>query len=699
MLTFILCISILSAAAWHKTRIACVGNSITYGMDIANRENNAYPAQLQNMLGDQYEVLNFGHSGATLLKNTINPYWKTKAYADALASSPDIVLIKLGTNDSKVANRGMYNEFERTYKEMINSFKRLPTKPRIILLMPLPSFLADTNHIYNAVIQKNIIPMIQHIAYEEKLEVVNLFPLFIDRPDLLSDKIHPTSLGATLIASRLYETITFKAEQKFDIFRNIKLKTVVSNFFGFECADFSFNNRNCKVVKPKLAAPGHPWVLRARFWGHEPQTDISLLERGFHIVYCDVAELFGNPEAIDLWNKFYVLMQQSGLNKKVALEGMSRGGIYVYNWALANPGKVACIYADAPVLDLKSWPGKKRTAGGREAWEDFKKDYGLTEEQALKFNNTPLDNAAKIAKLGFPMLHVVGDVDDVVPTAENTTPFEKIVRENEGDIKVIHKPDVNHHPHSLPNPTPITDFILRATGQKVNFAAIAAAGAEYRSGAGWLPGKDWWGQYQDIDSLLMSEQPLDVLFLGNSITQGIGGERPSVTHKPGLEPFKNAFAELKWETAGISGDKTQNILWRLQHGKYAKAKPRVMVVTIGVNNIIAGDSPSEIVEGIKKVTDWTTKNMPSTKVLLLGPLPVGLKKDDERRKKYEEVHRLLAKLPINNYTYKSISAPFLLPGGNLDPAKYSGDGIHLQPEGYKAWAAALKPIIEKLLAK
>ncbi|WP_316817580.1 GDSL-type esterase/lipase family protein [Pedobacter nyackensis] len=698
LVLFLFSIFFYTSVSAQKIRVACVGNSITYGSGVFNREKNSYPAQLQRMLGNGYEVMNFGQSGATLLKNTVNPYWKTKAYADALASNPNIVLIKLGTNDSKAANRGRYNEFESNYKELISSFRRLPSKPRIILLLPLPSFSTDTNQIYDAVIQKNIIPMIKHLAYEEKLEVVNLHSLFLDKPDLLPDKIHPSSIGAAVIASRLYEAITQKGDKKSDIFSKIKEEKNISNFNGFECATFKLNGRECKIVKPKIAAVGKPWVLRARFWGHEPQADVSLLERGFHIAYCDASELFGNTEAIGLWNKFYNLMQVCGLSKKVALEGMSRGGVYVYNWALANPGKVACVYADAPVLDLKSWPGGKGTSpGSKENWEIFKKDYQLTDEQADNFKNSPLDNAEKIAKLGFPMLHVVGDVDNVVPIAENTTPFEQRVLASGGNIKVIHKPGVNHHPHSLQDPTPITNFILAATGQKVNFATIAAPGFEYRSGAGWNNGKDWWAQKDDIDSLLMAEKGLDILFLGNSITQGIGGNRTSVTYKPGRIFFDSVFVNLKWETAGISGDKAQNILWRLQNGNYAKAKPKVMVVMIGVNNLIAGDSPIEVAEGIKKITDWTSKNMPSTKVLLLGPLPVGLKKDEERRKKYEEVHRLLARQPHNKFKYEMIAAPFMLSNGDLDPSKYGSDGIHLQPEGYKTWANAIEPIVKKML--
>jgi pimeloyl-ACP methyl ester carboxylesterase len=276
-------------------------------------------------------------------------------------------------------------------------------------------------------------------------------------------------LGATIIARRLYEVIKSK-EQKgsFDIFKKIKEPFTVSSFHGYDCADFVFNNRKCKVVKPRRIAEGKPWIWRARFWGFEPQTDIALLDRGFHLVYCDVAELFGNSEAIGIWNSFYRYMQGAGLAKKAVLEGFSRGGVYVYNWAAVNGDKVVCVYADAPVLDLKSWPGGKGSSKGSPAdWEKFKKAYGYTaEEEALRFKGSPLDKVAQIVKGGFPMLHVVGDTDDVVPVSENTELFEKQVMALGGKIKVIHKPGIGHHPHSLANPQPIVDFILAAVGRK-----------------------------------------------------------------------------------------------------------------------------------------------------------------------------------------------------------------------------------------
>jgi lysophospholipase L1-like esterase/pimeloyl-ACP methyl ester carboxylesterase len=462
---------ISTAIAQSTVKIACVGNSITYGAGVADREKNAYPAQLQAMLGSKYEVMNFGVSGTALLRKGNIPYWNTTAYTAALESKPDVVFIKLGTNDSKSMNRPFYNEFESDYKELIRSFRESGHHPRIILLLPVPSFLADSNSIYEEVIKTQIIPRIQQVAYETGIEVIDLHSLFIDKESLLPDKIHPAAAGATIIAKRLYEAVKLQEKPGFDIFNVLKEEKKIHSFYGFNCADFSFMGRDCKIVQPKKAAVGLPWIWRARFWGHEPQTDIALLERGFHLVYCDVAELYGNQEAIHLWNGFYAYMQQLGLAKKVALEGMSRGGVYVYNWAAANRGKVACVYADAPVLDLKSWPGGKGSSKGSAAdWELFKKDYNITsEEEAAAFKGSPLDKVTSIVKGKFPMLHVVGDEDDAVPVSENTTPFERKVKAAGGDITVIHKPGVGHHPHSLANPSAIVAFILRSYGYKVNF--------------------------------------------------------------------------------------------------------------------------------------------------------------------------------------------------------------------------------------
>ena len=240
-----------------------------------------------------------------------------------------------------------------------------------------------------------------------------------------------------------------------------------TEWMGYDRYDFTCDGRECLVVCPKETAPGTPWIWRARFFGHEPQTDLALLDRGFHLVYIDVSNLFGNPQAVGHWDAFYdYLTGEHGFAKKPALEGMSRGGLIVFNWAAANPEKVACIYADAPVCDIKSWPGGKGAGtGNAECWGPCLKAYGLTEEEAMVFDRNPIDNLAPLAKAGAPLLHVCGGADTGVPVAENTAIVEERYKALGGDITVIIKEGVGHHPHSLEDPALIVDFILTHTGQ------------------------------------------------------------------------------------------------------------------------------------------------------------------------------------------------------------------------------------------
>ena len=254
----------------------------------------------------------------------------------------------------------------------------------------------------------------------------------------------------------------------FDLLRRAGITGTHTDYHGFDCCEFRFEGRDAKIVLPKRAAPGHPWLWRARFWGHEPQAELALLEKGFHLVYCDVAELFGNAEAIGIWDKFYTRLVSAGLARRTSLMGFSRGGLYVYLWALAYPDRVTCIYADAPSLDFRSWPGGKGMGGGnKELWELFKKEFGLgSEAEALAWRGDPLDRAEEIAHAGYPMLHVCGDADMTVPISENTDPFEQRIRAAGGRITVIRKPGVGHHPHSLIDPAPIVEFILKATTER-----------------------------------------------------------------------------------------------------------------------------------------------------------------------------------------------------------------------------------------
>jgi hypothetical protein len=381
---------------------------------------------------------------------------------------PNVVIIDLGGNDSKLINRIYLEDYERDYREFIRSFVQLPSHPRIVLLLAMPSFEKDTSGIWDPAIVKRVNPRIQQVAFDDKVEVIDMHSPFVDKEAITPDKIHPNKEGATIMAQTIFENIVQKKDTAFNIFQNLKTEYKLSSFYGYECADFTFDGRECKVAKPKWSAPGHPWVWRARFWGHEPQTDISLLQRGFHIVYCDVAELLGNDESIKYWDDFYNLVYKAGLGKKAVMEGMSRGAVYVFNWAEVNTSKVACVYVDNPLLNIPSWVKGllKTSAVKNDMFEAFKKDYNITtDEQALQFNGSPVDKAKQIVKGKYPILILCADEDEAVSPEDNTLLFEKRIKALNGNITVIHKPGFKHHPHSLPNPKPITDFILKATDQ------------------------------------------------------------------------------------------------------------------------------------------------------------------------------------------------------------------------------------------
>ncbi|MGQ8334971.1 GDSL-type esterase/lipase family protein [Sunxiuqinia sp. A32] len=458
----ILCFATMSVKS--ITRVACVGASITEGAFIEDKKHFSFPGQLQTLLGDDFTVDNWGVGGTTMIKKGNLPYWNTKQYQQALDSNPDIIFIDFGGNDAKLINRPYLNEIDADCQEMIATFQQLPSHPRVIVLLPVVSFVKDTSGIWDPVILKTISPGLRQAAYEKGVEVMDMHPLLINHEELMPDKIHPNKEGSAIMANRLFELISQKRDQKFDLFSKLP-ESEVENFMGYECIDFSFRGKNAKVVKPKWSAPGHPWMWRMRFWGHEPQTDIALLERGFHLVYIDLAELFGNEECIQICNDFYSLLNKGGLANKATLEGMSRGGVYALNWAARNPKSVNAVYVDNPLLDMKSWPcGLGRRDPSPAEFKAFKNDYNVTSNEQLQaFKNSPIDKIQEIVKGKYPILILCADEDEAALPDENTLPFEQKILDAGGKIKVIHKPGFKHHPHSFPNPSPIIDFILAAT--------------------------------------------------------------------------------------------------------------------------------------------------------------------------------------------------------------------------------------------
>ncbi len=190
-------------------RVACVGNSITYGSGIQDREHRSYPAQLGKMLGEGYDVRNFGVSGATMLKKGDKPYWKQEVFQQALNFRPHIVIIQLGTNDSKPQNWQYRDEYKKDYLDMVDRFLIQEPQPKIFLCLPVPAFEVRWG-ICPEDLEEEVIPIVKEVAAQRNLPIIDLFTPFKGKEELFPDKIHPNAEGAKLMAEVIYQMITGK---------------------------------------------------------------------------------------------------------------------------------------------------------------------------------------------------------------------------------------------------------------------------------------------------------------------------------------------------------------------------------------------------------------------------------------------------------------------------------------------------------
>jgi acyl-CoA thioesterase I len=203
-LAFCLSLFITFVFAQSKIKVACIGNSITFGYGL--KPGEAYPTILQQLLGEKYEVTNFGISARTLLRKGDLPYWNEAKYKEALALNPDIVIIKLGTNDTKAHNWVHKDDFVKDYEDLIESFKQLPSHPKIYVCTPFPIF---TNRfgIRDSIVTADMLPGIKIITKKTKVKTIDLYHAFAGQSNLVFDGVHPTKEGAALLAQKIYKAI------------------------------------------------------------------------------------------------------------------------------------------------------------------------------------------------------------------------------------------------------------------------------------------------------------------------------------------------------------------------------------------------------------------------------------------------------------------------------------------------------------
>jgi acyl-CoA thioesterase I len=191
----------------EPVRVACLGDSITFGAGLAKPERESYPVILAEYLGSGYEVKNYGVSGRTLLSKGDQPYVSTPEFKQALAYKPNIVVICLGTNDTKPQNWKHADGFEDDYKALVKQFAALPGSPKVYACLPVPAYpgafgIDDTR------IKLGVVPKVKAVAKELELPVIDLYDELSGKKNLFPDTVHPNAQGAAKIAKAVHAALT-----------------------------------------------------------------------------------------------------------------------------------------------------------------------------------------------------------------------------------------------------------------------------------------------------------------------------------------------------------------------------------------------------------------------------------------------------------------------------------------------------------
>ncbi len=418
-------------------------------------------------------------------------------------------------------------------------------------------------------------------------------------------------------------------------------KNTNTYWHGFEKENFSFDGRAAYIVKPVKALSGNPWIWRAYFPDWHNEMDSILLSIGFHIAFINCNDMYGSPAAMQVWEGFYQhLITQYSFAKKAALEGVSRGGLYVYGWAKRHPDKVSCIYAEAPVLDIKSWPGGKgKGKGNIETWKQCLSVYSLTEQEAMNFTDNPIDHLESLAAYKVPLIHVVCKSDSIVPVEENTAILSKRYLQLGGIIRVDTMWDnitANGHHFTIANPEKYADYISQFSVPVKNI----------------LPSSNYIDQAEKLNNTLYkikNERKLRVAFLGGSITYNPGWRDKVSQYLIGTYP-QTSFTFIP---AGIPSLGSLPHSFRLQTDVLDKGNIDLLFLEAAVNDHANGTDSIIQIRSMEGIIRHALTSNPSMNIVLMAFSDEDKNRDFEKKIEPLEVkvHRQLGtyyQLPFIN---------------------------------------------------
>lgn len=462
-----------------------------------------------------------------------------------------------------------------------------------------------------------------------------------------------------------------------------------SEWKGFKRYDFTFQDRAARLVVPTVALPGNPWVWRARFPDYHSEIDSMLAAKGFHIAFINTNNLYGSPAAVAVWDQFYsYLVEAFQLKYKVALSGHSRGGLFVHNWAKQNPRKVACIYADAPVCDFKSWPGGLGAGAGSAAdWERLQQVYGFASEaEAKAYRDNPIDQLEPLVAAGVPILHTISLQDKIVPPEENSLLLINRYIRLGGAATVMPcskgKQALEGHHYSIDDPAAVVEFFTFHS-LRSNPALSSHRYHTLRKGLGNALHK------------FKTEKKGQVAFLGGSITYNPGW-RDSICHY-----LSRRFPDTEFEfiAVGIPSTGTTPGAFRLQRDVLSKGKIDLLFEEAAVNDATNGRSRQEQIRAMEGIVRATRKNNPLVDIVMMHFVDPD-KMASYRAGEVPEViqhHNLVAEhydIPTIDLA-KEVTA-------RIDNGEFSwaNDFINLHPSpfGQQVYAHSMKAFLENAFA-
>ncbi|MBX2870631.1 MAG: hypothetical protein KTR30_00970 [Saprospiraceae bacterium] len=455
---------------------------------------------------------------------------------------------------------------------------------------------------------------------------------------------------------------------------------------GFERLDFNFQGRSARLVKPTEALAGNPWIWRARFPDYHAELDSLLLAKGFHVAYINTNNLFGSPEAMAAWDKFYdYMIEEHRLKYKVALSGHSRGGLFIYAWAKRNPSKVACIYGDAAVCDFKSWPGGFGTGKGSKGdWETVMEVYGFSSpEEAKAYSNNPLDQLEPLAKAQIPILHTVGLTDQVVPPEENALLLASRYIKLGGAATIMPctrgKSKLEGHHYPIDDPEAVAAFFtfhcLRSSP--------ALSSSAYHTNRGGI---------KQVPLVFEREKKGRVAFLGGSITYNPGW-RDSICNY-----LQRRFPETAFDfiAAGIPSMGTTPGAFRMDRDVLSKGKIDLLFEEAAVNDATNERSRTEQVRAMEGIVRAAKKANPAMDMVIMHFV------DPDKMASYRA-----GEVPAVIQNHNMVADHYQIPTINLakevteriDNGEFSWAAdfrdLHPSPFGQKVYAHSMKAFLER----